>query len=565
MSAAHDRDRLERNERPTPAPLAPLLQASAVLRAAALPLVIALLALTPFLDKAFTIDDPVFLLEARHALTDPLHPTAFSMVWNSELPERVSAVVPTGPVAAWIMMPAAAAGGVEWIAHAVQLLMLMLAALALVSAALHVGLAPRWATAAGVLLVTTPVTLGMAGTAMPDVPAMAFGIIGVERLLAWRQRGGWHRAVAGAVLLALAPLARSHLAALLVLGPLLVGADALLRPGRLRAVAALLWPFGLAAALAVVVLVVTRDPAPAAGGLASAAAGLSDDANAAFNTYCFAIHWVLATTFALTWVALRAGVLIRRWWLPVGASGAFALLRWSQFDPDAPYWIIPVAGLGLAALLDVLIDAIERRDGLQLVLGAWLFAPLPIAIYTHFPAKYLVAAAPAACLLVARQAQRRPGAGKWVVGTAAVAGLLLGAAILRADQVFAEVARTGVRRLVRPELLQGRTLWYDGHWGFHWYAEEAGARPWTATLSQPRPGDLILTNAVRSAPADEDAYRALVHLDRYEDRTPGGRVMSWAAGAGFFSNAWGYLPWSWGDDLIDAIDLWQAPGGPPPP
>ena len=41
--------------------------------------------------------------------------------------------------------------------------------------------------------------------------------------------------------------------------------------------------------------------------------------------------------------------------------------------------------------------------------------------------------------------------------------------------------------------------------------------------------------------------------------------MSDGSGAGFFSNAFGFLPWTWGDDLIDAIDLWLAPGGALPP
>lgn len=534
-------------------------------RSAALPVLIACLALVPFLGKAFTIDDPVFLLEARHALTDPLHPTAFSLVWNTEVPERVSAVVPSGPVAAWLLMPAAAAGGAEWAAHAIQLLMLALAALALVALAIRLGLSTGWATAAGVLLVTTPAVLGMAGTAMPDVPAMALGLLGIERLVAWRQEGGWHRALGGAVLLALAPLTRSHLALLLLVGPLVAGADLLLAPGRLRAVARLLWPSGLAAVLAGAILLVTRDPAPSGGGLASAAAGLSTTVNFAINAYCFALHWVLATTFGLAWLALRARSMIRRrWWVFALATAGLALFRWYQAGTNDNYWVVPAAALGLSVILDVLIDAVHRRDGLQLALWTWLLVPLPVVIYTHLPAKYLVASVPAACLLVARAAARSPAVGRWVVGTASIAGLCLGVAILQADARFAEVARAGVRRLVTPELVQGRTLWYDGHWGFHWYAEEAGARPWTATRDQPRPGDLILTNTVRPTPLDERVFGALVHLGRYEDRTPGGRVMNLAADAGFYSNAWGYLPWSWGDGVIDAIDLWQAPGGPTP-
>ena len=52
-----------------------------VLRCAARSLLLAALVLVPFADKAFTIDDPVFLTQAQHALVDPLHPSAFVMVW----------------------------------------------------------------------------------------------------------------------------------------------------------------------------------------------------------------------------------------------------------------------------------------------------------------------------------------------------------------------------------------------------------------------------------------------------------------------------------------------------
>lgn len=534
-------------------------------RAAALPVILAALALAPFLDKAFTIDDALFLFQARHAMADPLHPTAFSIAWNEDVPERVSTMMPSGAVAAWLLLPTVAAGGAEWIAHGTVLVLLVLAALATVSLALRLGLAPRWATAAGVLLVTTPAVLGMAGTAMPDVPAMALGVLGAERLLAWSQEGGWWRAIAGAVLLALAALTRSHLAALLVVGPLLLlVADALPGSGRSRQLARLLWPSGLAAAFALGLVIVTRDPGREGGGLLSSAASLSFPVNAIYNGLCLALHWVLTTAFALSWLALRRREVLRRWPVLVGAVAFFAVLRWLQVGASATLWVLPVAGLGVLALADVLLDARARGDALQAVLGLWLLVPLPLVVYAHFPSKYLLASAPAACLLLARLAERRPEIGRWLVPIASALGLLLGVAILRADAAFSDVARSGVRRLAAPVTVAGRTLWYDGSWSFQWYAEQAGARPWNATSEQPRPGDLILTNANRPAPLDEDVYRALVHLQRYEDRTPGGRVMSGDAGAGFFSNAWGYLPWAWGDDLIDAIDLWLAPGGPLP-
>ena len=291
-------------------------------RAAAVPVIVAILTLAPFLDKAFTIDDTVFLFQAKHALEDPLHPSAFSIAWNRDIPERVSTMVPSGPVAAWLLVPSVMAGGSEWVAHAMQIVMLALAALATVSIGTRLGLTAGWATMAGATLVATPVTLGMAGTAMPDVPAMALGIFGIERLIAWRDDRRWHQAISGAVLLALASLARSHLFVLLLLGPLLLAGDSLLRSDRIRSTARLLWPFAFAAVLAAAIMILTRDPNPGGDGIAGAAVSLSGIERIPLNAISFATNWVLATTFTLSWVALRRETMARRWWIFVLSSTA---------------------------------------------------------------------------------------------------------------------------------------------------------------------------------------------------------------------------------------------------
>jgi hypothetical protein len=44
-------------------------------------LLVVVLALAPFLGKAFTIDDTLFLRVAEHALEQPLSPMAFTYTW----------------------------------------------------------------------------------------------------------------------------------------------------------------------------------------------------------------------------------------------------------------------------------------------------------------------------------------------------------------------------------------------------------------------------------------------------------------------------------------------------
>ena len=73
-------------------------------------LALAAVVLLPFLGKAYTIDDPVFLREAQNVLRDPLHPSAFRMVWASARNLRASEFLPGGPVAAYLLVPLALAG-----------------------------------------------------------------------------------------------------------------------------------------------------------------------------------------------------------------------------------------------------------------------------------------------------------------------------------------------------------------------------------------------------------------------------------------------------------------------
>ncbi|MGB9005083.1 MAG: hypothetical protein WCB96_05090, partial [Candidatus Aminicenantales bacterium] len=64
------------------------------IRRAAPAMALATLVLLPFLGKAFTIDDTLFMRQAEHVLVDPLHPTAFEIVWSeAPVPRRVSSIM----------------------------------------------------------------------------------------------------------------------------------------------------------------------------------------------------------------------------------------------------------------------------------------------------------------------------------------------------------------------------------------------------------------------------------------------------------------------------------------
>jgi len=219
--------------------------------------------------------------------------------------------------------------------------------------------------------------------------------------------------------------------------------------------------------------------------------------------------------------------------------------------------IAPAAGLGAGVLWDVLGEGWRRRDAIQIVLGLSLLIALPVVIYMHMPSKYLLASAPTASILVGRAlAARSRTLSRAILGATVVAGVVLGLLIIRADAAFSELGRRAANELIAPQVAAGRNVWFAGHFGFQWYAEKAGARCLTMTPPLPLCGDLAVSS-LNSFGYAINLFPKRKLLATLEDNTPGGRIMDKSLGSGFYSNPWGYLPWAWGDDVLDQFSLWR--------
>src|SRR5215510_8755434 len=180
--------------------------------------------LLPFLHKAYTIDDPPFLLEARQILKTPLEPWSFPICWNGNLVCLAQAGSSGANVReglmGYVLVPVILAGGAEWLAHLIQIIFVCWVAAGMVALALRLGYDGRQACTAGLLVVAIPLLLPMANTAMPDALTLALMLTGLERLLAWKEERKWHQAALAGIALGLAPYARPHVALFLPLGAL---------------------------------------------------------------------------------------------------------------------------------------------------------------------------------------------------------------------------------------------------------------------------------------------------------------------------------------------------------
>ncbi len=527
------------------------------LRAALPGALIAAIVLLPFFDKAFTIDDTVFLREAEHVLIDPLHPAAFDYVWFAS-PERLSSTLTSGPVMAYLLTPIVRAGAPERLAHLETFLFFTLAIWGTAACARRLGYSARACAVSAILLACTPVAIGMAATSMPDVPAMAFGVWAVEEYLAWIAERKTRQGVLASLFFALAILSRVHAAGLLLVafvGGLRGGAPA---PGSAlrRIVSRWRWaPLASALATTVAVFIVTGDPQREHTGIIAAIRQFLYAGSVGKNAMALGIHWVTCLPFGLAWLAFARRRVLAILAFIFGIA-TMTLRAWGGHHTGPPGLSL-LAALGFATIASVLLEALRERDPQKVLLGLWLLLPVPIVFYAHLPAKYLLLSAPAASILIGRASTRASACRIAWLTTVAAAGVSLGVLINRADFHFGLSARRMAISSVRPAVAAGKRVWFAGHWGFQWYMEQAGARCLsTETRSQMAAGDLLVIDRLQYGSLQIEPGRPLGRLLAVDsDTEPGGRIME--EGAGFYDNSAGLLPWVWGREPSARVELWS--------
>jgi len=529
-----------------------------VLRCAAPAILLTAACLLPFLNKAFTIDDPWNLLQAEQILKTPLRPMHFEICWNGT--EQCGPQYQMGPTASlmgYALVPVILAGGSERLGHFMQLVFACVALAAMASLVLRLGFSPLQATVAALLLAAMPPFLSMASTVMADTLALCTSLVGMERLAAWKAERRWPQAVAAGVGLGLAPYARPHLVLLLVVAALFlcdgIGLAAWLRQFRQSP---LLWmPVVLAALLSATLFLATREH-----GNATVPNFLVGARFLWNNLKGYLVYLAIPLPFTIPWILLHARS--ARWLLLVAplSLAAAGLLKLYYGDlPDAiglDGWLLLAAPVTAAALAHLLWSTWKLRSHRRLFLLLWLLFPLPAVVYVQFPIKYLLPAAPAMVLLLLESSPqistRLATAGAVLL---VVAGTSYSVALLRADNRFAGLAREAARQLVAPYAAAGHKVWSAGQWGFYWYAPRAGAFISKSGGPQAQPGDLL---AVGLQEDGDQVYRRFPKrslVRTLSESCACGRIVG--EDAGLYTDVTVYSLWNWGHGEINRYELWR--------
>jgi hypothetical protein len=466
----------------------------------------------------------------------------------------------SGPIMALLLIPAILSGGSESIAHITQYVVLVVGLLSLASLALRLRFSPVKAALATLLLACSPGVLAMTSSAMADVPAMSLGVLAMERLYAWKQERRWWQGTIAGLALALAALTRPQLLLLIPVGAIWLLADEIWKGAWWHWFRAFVKGISLPFVIALVLLAATtyvlrdsQDGRNLAGTIVNWASRRF--VNLKENLANLPLQWVLSFPLAIFWVGIHGRRFSRSSLTLVTFLVGVELVlatRWTNW-----YWLCaPATGLGLAVLVDVLVDGWRRRDHLQFVCGLWLLIAAPAAVYRHLPVKYLVPSAPAMALLIARDLDLKQRLRTFCLVTPIVAAcVLLSVLIIEADAAQAEIGRIG-GRLIAEKVNGGphRKVWLDGAWGFQWYGMKAGATPMTTTPPFPKPGDIIIVGPEGKLTGKLVSRRTRLFVKDYNSR--GGRVMQ--DGAGFHSNPIGPLPWSWGNSSLGKLEVFSV-------
>jgi hypothetical protein len=527
----------------------------------ALPGVLLTLAcLLPFLNKAFTIDDPSFLTEAQQILRSPLHPWSYEFCWGNgnESCVKSGAAANFGPALSqalmgYLLVPSILTGGAERIAHLLQMLLACLAVFEMVRLVLRLGGRSVEAAMAGLLLVAIPPFLPMASTAMPDVVAMTLGLTGIERLLAWKEEHRGSQAALAAVTLGLAPFARPHLILLLPLGALWLFREFRLRKAveQLRREAHLWAPLLVAACITIALNIVTRPPAMAPG-LSSKTFDLSMVPR---NLYAYLLYLTFPIPLAATWLVMhcrKAPLLLILPAIPVVALH----LAWHPSKSWAHEWASAAVLYGLVSFAHLIYQYWCQRDWTGLLLVLWVLIPLPIVIYQHLPIKYMLPVMPAIVLILMRTLSvlnvRRAAA---VLGVMVALGAAYSCLILKADADFAETGRQAAAALIAPRIAAGEKVWFGGQWGFFWYAQQAGAKVSKRDTPGPERGELLAVGLMEGGAFTRDRFPNRELVDARSYGSPHGRTMG--VGVGLYSNAFGDALWVWNPTEKNTYELWR--------
>jgi 4-amino-4-deoxy-L-arabinose transferase-like glycosyltransferase len=533
--------------------------------------IVVITALAPFLNKAFHIDDPLFLWMAQRIAHHPGDPYGFAVNWYVSNQPMFS-IMQNPPLSSYyIALIASFLGWSEPAIHGAFLVPAIAAVLGTFFLARRLCNSPLLAA---LLLLFTPVFLVSATGVMCDVWLLALWVWSIECWMRALERNSAQLLFLASVLAAAAALTKYFGVALV---PLLA-VYTLVRERRVtHRILYFLIPILVIASYEVIT------KAKYGQGLFSNAMLVSWNENAKpeqhffqqlFIGLSFAGGCLFSVVFYAPLLKLRrssreTGSLAAESgssqrvrpvadWKPnvrihIAGIVIFAFLV-SLFYFGAARTVLPLGiaiegalfvTIGIAILALALVDIVQHKTADSLLLGLWVFGTFVFAAVMNWTitSRTFLPMAPAVVILLIRRLRLPPANGSfmhwWLILPSALVSLL----ITIGDYKLANTARTAASQFQQRFRNESGTVWFEGHWGFQYYMQQWKAKPLDLEQHGLVPGDVLIvpinnTNVSRKPAAPTIASFEQINYAQFFAIT-----MSREIGAGFYSSKWGPLPW----------------------
>ena len=523
-------------------------------------IVATLLCLLPFSGKAFHIDDPLFLWSAQHITAHPLDPYGFQLIWYRSV-MSMAEVTKNPPLACYY---AAVIGSIfGWSERALHLGFL-LPALAMVLGTYH--LAKRFTSAPLVAAAATLLTPGVivsASSVMCDTMMLAFWIWAIVLWLEGSESGKQHLLLASSLLVAAAALSKYF-------GICLVPLLFVYSVTKQRRLGAWVWYF----LLPIFLLAGYQSWTHALYGRGLFSDALNFAPQRVTNAwYLVVLYPIVCASFTggcalsavtlapLVWprkyiliAILLGGMAVVAGWVVMGPRlqgirvGTALQQHWWTVGPELTLYV----GGGVSILALAVLDLWKHRNADSLLLGLWVFGTFAFAAFLNWTvnARSVLPLIPAVGILLARRLDALGIVLAKPLQLKVAAALLVSGAIAFwvawADADLANSARQTATALAQRTKNPTGTVWFQGHWGFQYYAEPLGMRPLDFTQSTPNPGDLLIVPkgdyTTHAPPSRFVASDELVEVTLSQPVI----TMRSEMEAGFYASSYGVLPFAFG-------------------
>jgi 4-amino-4-deoxy-L-arabinose transferase-like glycosyltransferase len=525
---------------------------------AIIPAVITVFCLVPFANKAFHMDDPMYIWAAKHIQNNPVDFYGFTVNWDKT--ERPMAEVNKNPplVSFYIALVAWLFGFSEIALHLAFLIPAVAVALGTYYLARLFCLQPVVAALAAVL---TPVFLVSSTNIMSDTMMLAFWVWAMVLWIRGLKNNHWLFLLSAGVLLAICALTKYFGIALIPLlfiyslakkrklgyWILFLSIPVIILTGYQWATH-VLYGRGLLLDAASYATESRWGQGPIL--FSKGVTGLAFTGGCVITALFYApLLWsrrILIDAIILTIMFILAVSLTEK----TGSFKVYELYSIPSWSFLIQFGLMSMAGASILGLAGA--DFWKCRDADSLLLLLWVFGTVFFAAFINWTinARSILPMVPAVGILLIRRIDRRIEARQlknirlalWPLIPAAFVALL----VCLADYTWAGTARDAAVALEKKYAQSRATVWFLGHWGFQYYMEAGDGRVMDLEKLKIEHGDIIilpLNNCYSRLPSKKSVRFAGVWAFTGFRRLA---TMNFSLGAGFYSDLWGPLPFATG-------------------